>query len=387
MGNETTALKSPASGRRASANGRQVVGDYTGQRAGDAAQAVRRAGLRPGLERSFGCDPSLLGLIVSQEPAAGSALARNGMVTLHVAAPGNPGATDEGTPVEPTPGPAEPLPTSQAASAPADVEREREPLDAAGVARRRRKPGLAGRTRLDFDTPPAPRAPTPSEPVWEDSEAREAPVEPDPAVEVDGWEFSEETSEEDLFDGLTAEEFVVHVDDVFAGRTGRWRPAHRPRRARIGGRGRVSGRLAAHPWLAGCAAFAIGLWVLVAIFGALAGRHPALAHRTSSRLTARAPIARTEPARRSPVERPAPRRREIARPTIARRPTVLPRPRAHAPARRASAVRPVVRTPAPAASAPVAPTPAAAGVPVQASEPAAPPPPPAEQQSGGQFSP
>jgi hypothetical protein len=50
------------------------------------------------------CDPSLLGLVVSQEPAAGSALARNGMVTLHLAATGDASATDEGTPVEPTTG-------------------------------------------------------------------------------------------------------------------------------------------------------------------------------------------------------------------------------------------------------------------------------------------
>jgi hypothetical protein len=64
------------------------------QPAGDAAQGVRRSGLCPGLDRSFGCEAELIGLVVAQEPAAGSDLARNGMVTLYVAAPGS-GPMDE----------------------------------------------------------------------------------------------------------------------------------------------------------------------------------------------------------------------------------------------------------------------------------------------------
>src|SRR5664279_4447871 len=67
----------------------QTVGDYAGQLAGQAAQAVRRAGLKPGLERSFGFAPELRGQIVAQEPEVGSELARNGLVTLYVAAPGS----------------------------------------------------------------------------------------------------------------------------------------------------------------------------------------------------------------------------------------------------------------------------------------------------------
>ena len=55
-----------------------MVGEYVGQLAADAAQAVRRAGLKPGLDRSFGCEPELLGLVVAQDPVAGSDLARNG---------------------------------------------------------------------------------------------------------------------------------------------------------------------------------------------------------------------------------------------------------------------------------------------------------------------
>ena len=50
--------------------------------------AQQIAGLKPGRERSFGCEAELLGLVVAQEPGAGSDLARNGMVTLYVAAPG-----------------------------------------------------------------------------------------------------------------------------------------------------------------------------------------------------------------------------------------------------------------------------------------------------------
>ncbi len=67
--------------------GRLTVGEYVGQVAAEAAQAVRRAGLRPGLDRSFGCSPDLFGQVVAQDPPAGSELARNGLVTLYVAAP------------------------------------------------------------------------------------------------------------------------------------------------------------------------------------------------------------------------------------------------------------------------------------------------------------
>jgi hypothetical protein len=67
-----------------------AVGDYVGQSAGHAARAVRRAGLRPGLDRSFGSDPELIGTIVAQDPPAGSELVRNAKVTLYVAAPGPP---------------------------------------------------------------------------------------------------------------------------------------------------------------------------------------------------------------------------------------------------------------------------------------------------------
>lgn len=389
MSNETTAVKRPTGDRRGGATGSQTVGEYTGQRAGDAAQAVRRAGLRPGLERSFGCDPSLLGLVVSQEPVAGSALARNGMVTLHVAAPGTgSAAADTAAAPQPAPPPA-PEPTREAEPAPGPLEgrsgaSDRELREAMGTARRRRKPGLSGRAPQAFDAPPAPISLAAPEPQAADDGEQDwgELVKPEPAYEVDGAEFSEETiSEEDGFDGLTADEFVVHVDDVFAGRTGRWRPVRRAPRTRRLGRG-LRERFGAHPWLAGSAAFAIGAWLLLGTLGALAGQHsPAPARSAPGRLSARDPIARHDRAPRAAVVR-APLRRRAERDTGTQRP-VQPTRRARPIARPARAARPHAPTPAPR-PAPRQPAAAAPSVPARASEP---PPAPAEQTSGGLFSP
>ena len=68
-----------------------VVGDHVGHPGGDAVQAVRRAGMRPALDRSFGYSAAQRGLVVEQDPASGTEVARNAMVTLYVAAP-SPGA-------------------------------------------------------------------------------------------------------------------------------------------------------------------------------------------------------------------------------------------------------------------------------------------------------
>jgi acyl dehydratase len=394
MGNETAAVKRPTGGRRGGATGSQTVGEYTGQRAGDAAQAVRRAGLRPGLERSFGCDPSLLGLVVSQDPAAGSALARNGMVTLHVAAPGTGSTAADTTPApEPAPLPApKPRPESEPAPAPAPAPArldgdsdasDRELTEATGTTRRRRKPGLSGRAPEVFDVLPAPIPPAALKPQTVNDGEQEwgELAEPEPTYKVDGGEFSEETaSEEDGFDGLTADEFVVHVDDVFAGRTGRWRPVRRAPRARSVGRG-LRERLSAHPWLAGSAAFAVGVWLLLGTLGVLTGQHPAAPARTAGpRLTAREPIARAERPPHTPIVR-APQRRGTEHHTNTQR-RALPTRRSHPIARPARAARPRVPTPAPTPSR-KQPAAAAPSVP-RVSEPA---PPPAEQTSGGLFSP
>ncbi len=83
------AIERPGQGRRQRQLAPTSVGDYVGQSAAHGAQAVRRAGLRPGLDRAFGNDPELTGTIVAQDPSAGSAVARNAKVTLYVAAPGS----------------------------------------------------------------------------------------------------------------------------------------------------------------------------------------------------------------------------------------------------------------------------------------------------------
>jgi hypothetical protein len=73
--------------------GRVAVADYVGRAAGEAAQALRRAGLRPALDRSPSLDPALVGQVVAQEPPAGSDVARNAFVSLYVAAPAEHGSS------------------------------------------------------------------------------------------------------------------------------------------------------------------------------------------------------------------------------------------------------------------------------------------------------
>lgn len=72
---------------RAGSRGAVIVGDYLGAPAAQAARAVRRVGLRPGLDRQFGGDPQTVGLVVAQEPDAGSEAPRGAMITLYVSAP------------------------------------------------------------------------------------------------------------------------------------------------------------------------------------------------------------------------------------------------------------------------------------------------------------
>lgn len=67
--------------------GRAIVADYVGCAASEATQAIRRAGLRPGLERSYGYVAELTGQVVSQEPEAQSELPRGSLVRIYVAAP------------------------------------------------------------------------------------------------------------------------------------------------------------------------------------------------------------------------------------------------------------------------------------------------------------
>jgi hypothetical protein len=200
--------------------GRLAVGEYVGHLAAQAAQAVRRAGLRPGLDRSFGCSPKLLGQVVAQEPPAGSELARNGLVTLYVAAPSVPQAEENDV---------------------GDVEEHppfEEPADAPSE-----------QDTLEWDLP------SPAEPVCSDEEGQH------------------EESGEQWADGeLTDEELVAQVDDLFAGRVtsgrGGWRRAYPPRSTRG-----VRARLAEHPWLIRAVGGMLAAWAVVGGAAALAG-HP-----------------------------------------------------------------------------------------------------------------
>ncbi len=356
--------------RRGGPSGRQAVGDYVGQPAGDAAQAVRRAGLRPGLDRSFGCAEDLTGLVVAQEPTAGSDLARNGMVTLYVAAPGN-------EPVDGDTGVAGldsdvPPPAS---SAPVQAEAAQSEGPSAPARARRRKPGRARRAAPAFDPPPAPV------PVDRDVEAQ-PPTLAQPAVEQ-GSDWAPETFEQDgerLGDDVSDElgehefphdEFVVHLDDVedvLAGRGGPWRRAY-PRRRTIGRRGDGRGVwawLGQHRLAAGAVGAALVLWAVVGIASALDGHHthtattsvvgkrPAGTHWTaaakpalalSSKALHAAPRSSSAQSTQSRPRRSAPRRRRPA-PALVREAVAPPKE---------AAVPAAPSTPAARASAPPAP--------------------------------
>lgn len=88
MSEQRTSESAEHSGRGVAAGkGLLRVGDHVGQSAREAAQAIRRVGLRPGLERCSGYADELIGRVVDQEPAAGAELPRNGVVRIFVAAP------------------------------------------------------------------------------------------------------------------------------------------------------------------------------------------------------------------------------------------------------------------------------------------------------------
>jgi hypothetical protein len=372
--------------RRGGPSGRQAVGDYVGQPAGDAAQAVRRAGLRPGLDRSFGCAEELTGLVVAQEPAAGSDLARNGMVTLYVAAPGNEpvdGDTDAAGLDPDVPPSAPPAPVQ------AEVAQSEAPSTPARA--RRRKRGHARRAAPAFDPPPAPVPP------GRDAEAQ-PPTLAQPAVEQ-GWDWSPETFEQDgeqLDDDASDElgehesshdEFVVHLDDVedvLAGRGNRavWRRVY-PRRRAIGRRGDgrgVRAWLGQHRLAAGAVGTALAAWAVVGVGSALDGNHTHTKAASASVVNQRpAGTDRTAAAKRAPAlssnalhatPRSSPARSAPSRPRHS-----APRRRRSAPALVREAVAPPKEAAVPAAPS----TPAARA--------SAPPAPAQEQTQGGLFSP
>ncbi len=348
--------------RRGGPSGRQVVGDYVGQHASDAAQAVRRAGLRPGLDRSFGCAPELVGQVVEQEPTAGSDLARNGLVTLYVAAPGVAEIA------------AEEHPAPASSPVPAALDAPDEDALSSAEPRRRRKPGRATRAPQVFGAAPAPVAPggrRSSGARAQDAEtASEAESDTEPAC-APAWpseeEPREEVGDEGAGDQLT-EEFVVHVDDLFAGRE---RPAWR----RVYPRRGLRVQLAGHPWLVGIVGVMLAAWVVVGVAAALAGHSPSAHHASAPRA-----IVKHTAARLIDSEKPSPSRR----PAVHRAGHATgPRHRRAAPvaAARPARTAPVRSVPAAPQSAPVAPA-HAAPAPVTL-----PPAPAAEHARGGLFSP
>jgi hypothetical protein len=295
-----------------------------GQPAADAAQAVRRAGLKPGLDRSFGCEPELLGQVVAQEPVAGSELARNGMVRLYVAAPGT-----EPVDGDPDPHVVEDLDdVSSSASPPRTVPLEVDVPRVSPVVRRLRKPGRARRAPRVFDTPPDPLQSV-SVPAGETELL---------AVEAEPVEAGGDGAE----DGFSKEEFVVRVEDLFAGRTRRGLPGWRrvyPRKHKLGASG-AGGWLTEHRWLVSAVGAMLVLWALVAVVAALAG-HPSNEHHPTTLAGINPPALATglhRPVRPHPPVARAARRtgrrsqvhvvprvgRSIARPAVkpARRPAV-----------------------------------------------------------------
>jgi hypothetical protein len=289
MSNSAAAVQVERRGRapgRGGPAGALVLGDYVGQFAAHAAQAVRRAGLRPGLDRSFGCDPDLTGTVVAQDPPAGSDLARNAMVTLYVAAPGPTQAQETGeTGIQASDQPEGPLSPADAESAKA-VASSFQP-----GARRPRKPGLGAAART-VESPP------------ESNTARHHVAGGQEAI-APGWgarapeeEPRSQVLEEAAFDDThhhkrPHDERAAHLEDIFVGRTGElppWRHVY-PRRPIAAMLRRPLAWAGSHPVLATTAGAMLALWIAVAVAGGLAGQ-PGHTHGASV-ISQREPDIRT----------------------------------------------------------------------------------------------
>jgi hypothetical protein len=262
--------------RRGALSGRLTVGEYVGQRAAKAAQAVRRAGLRPGLNRSFGCEVELVGQVIAQEPSSGCELARNSLVTLYVAAPG--AAPDQ----EESDAAAAELEQPQDGPVLCEVQAPRvQPR-----VRRRRKPGRAGRAALSFGIPPVPTlAGSAIEgDAWEEELSEQAPASTSVDFELPVPRSGEVLPEDSLKDGggevFSGEEFVVRADDVFAGRTEpAWRRVYPRSPVSLPRLGVWRSRFAERPLVVKAAGVLLAVWVVVALASVLAG-HAGSTHRS-----------------------------------------------------------------------------------------------------------
>jgi hypothetical protein len=244
--------------------GRLVVGDHVGHAAADAAQAVRRAGLRPGLDRSFGCEAEEIGTVVAQDPPAGSELARNAMVTLYVAAPG----------AAPTHEPETPQPDAQQtissiAAPPTDT------APSAPDAHRPRKARLAAGPRTHALDP----APQPVMPPGDEA-ATEVSAGPTPMVgtaRTDSERPSSWEADNGAFadHGQHTELHERHFEDLFSGGDGEkpgWRRVY-PRQPVAATLRRARRWAGSHRFLALSACAVLTLAVGEAAIGKLASRH------------------------------------------------------------------------------------------------------------------
>jgi hypothetical protein len=199
--------------------------DYLGQTAAEAAQAIRRAGLRPALERSFGWEPGLYGQVVAQEPAAGSELARDSAMLLFVAAPGDTPAEGSGEVRDAQPR-TEPFPcVDQPPVAPHGG------VNGVEQRQRRRRKGHRAVSRPVFEDPPPPPVPRAQDRA---AGAPQARVHADTAVFASEHEAPDYVDREDgEFEDGWERQLVARAGHVFATGTGRTaRRSGYPRRPR-----------------------------------------------------------------------------------------------------------------------------------------------------------
>ena len=270
---------------RARPVGRVRVGNYVGQPAGEAARSLRRAGLKPGLDRSFGCEPGLMGLVVAQEPAAEQELARAGIVTLYVAAPDpqlthtrdQEGASTDQQPQDGSIGP-EITPT-------------------AARPRARRKPGL-GRDALRAGLDPAPDPSVGVDRAWETERA-------EVTAAYDEQQRPETTKPSSVPESADCsgchETLVREADELFAARAAE-APTRRRPYLRAGAQRRwqrTIGWSLRHRTLAVSLCVVLTAWVAVALSGSL-GRSTAEISPGLGRPSASHPLQSTG-SRRRPV--------------------------------------------------------------------------------------
>jgi hypothetical protein len=369
--NITTPAKSRSARRGRGPAGLLTVGDYVGKAAADAAQAVRRAGLRPGLDRSFGCAAELAGLVVEQEPAAGEQIARNAMITLYVAAPGQ-------VPVD-APGelPSEDNVRHPPLSAP-EAPPSRPPVAVsyrAGDARSRKRRVVRDIAPTFASAPPP--VPTTAGGLSEQQQTAELAVcaaahESDISIGV--WRGEAHEPAEDprpVHEYGTEEEFVVRADEVFAGRRGDAAPWRRvyPRTVAGSTLRAITARATRHPVIALSTCVVLAAWLALAVTSAQTDRR---AEARTPSLAARGSGVDASPTRATGSEAPRALHPSTAQVRVPRRP-----PSHRPPVTRA--VRERARTP-PAHTVPVSP-PRQSSLPAE-SRAAVPQP-----RSGGPFSP